>query len=58
MKIYTPPPKKKRKKEKKVSQYQFLLRYEETTRKTHWVARPVTEHLVSQRSANFWRVLL
>jgi len=25
---------------------------------TDRVARPVTEHLVSQRSANFWRVLL
>jgi hypothetical protein len=56
MKIYTP---KRKNKEKKVTQYQFLLMYEETKRKTHnRVARPVTEHLVSQRSANLWRVFL
>jgi hypothetical protein len=32
--------------------------YEETERKTHRVVRLVTEQLVSQRSANFWRVFL
>jgi hypothetical protein len=36
MKIYTS---KKRKKERKVTQFQFLLRYEETTRKTHRVSQ-------------------